>query len=159
MPLSQIHYHFRSKQGLILALLDHQNRRLLERQADTFAQQVPLSARWDRACDHLDHDLAVGYVRVLQEMIAAGWSDPMVASAVRGFLLGWYDLLTRMAREAAERFGGLGPFTPEEVACLVGHVFLGSEAMILLGFETPQAPARQALRRFGDLLRQLEAAG
>ena len=28
---------------------------------------------------------------------------------------GWYDLLTEVATEAAERFGGLGPFSPAEV--------------------------------------------
>ena len=35
----------------------------------------PLWVRWDRACDFLDADLESGYVRILQEMIAAGWSD------------------------------------------------------------------------------------
>ena len=38
VPLSQIHYHFGSKQGLVLALLDHLNERLLERQSATFAE-------------------------------------------------------------------------------------------------------------------------
>src|SRR5581483_10995256 len=31
MPLSQIHYHFGSKEGLVLALLEDRNRRLLQR--------------------------------------------------------------------------------------------------------------------------------
>jgi AcrR family transcriptional regulator len=33
MPLSQIHYHFGSKDALVLALLEHQNSRLLEQKA------------------------------------------------------------------------------------------------------------------------------
>ena len=33
---------------------------------------------------------------------------------------GWYDLLTDVAHRGAERFGGLGPFTPAEVATLIG---------------------------------------
>lgn len=159
VPLSQISYHFGSKQGLVLALLEEDNRRLLQRQSATFAESMPLSARWDRACDHLEEDLASGYVRVLQEMIAAGWSDPEVARAVRAGLRGWHDLLTRLAEEAAQRFGGLGPFTPAEVAALVGTAFLGSEALILLGHEGATVPARQALRRVATLLRALEAAG
>lgn len=158
VPLSQVHYHFGSKQGLVLALLDDQNARLLERQAATFSEQLPLSRLWERSCDYLDEDLSSGFVRILQEMIAAGWSDPEIAAAVRRGLQGWYDLLTGLAQEAGRRFGGLGPFTPEEVACLIGHAFIGSEALILLGLETPQIPARQALRKFAALIRQMEDA-
>ena len=150
VPLSQIHYHFGSKQGLVLAVLADQNARLLERQAMTFAESLPLSTRWERACDYLDEDLSSGYVRVLQEMIAAGWSDPRIAGAVRENLQGWYDLLRGLAEEAGRTFGGLGPFTPAEVASLVGNAFIGSEALILLGFESPRVPIRAALRRVGS---------
>src|SRR5687768_10765976 len=62
MPLSQIHYHFGSKDALVLALLDYQNRRLLERQGMTFTADLPLWKRWEKACDYLDEDLASGYV-------------------------------------------------------------------------------------------------
>jgi AcrR family transcriptional regulator len=158
IPLSQIHYHFGSRQGLVLALLDSWNARLLHRQEETFTASASLAERWDRACDHLDEDLASGYVRVLQEMIAAGWADPTVAEKVRSNLEGWYELLTELAEEAGRRFGGLGPFSAADVACLVGHAFIGSEALILLGLENDRIPARGALRRFGDLLRQLETA-
>jgi AcrR family transcriptional regulator len=156
VPLSQIHYHFGSKLGLVLALLDHLNARLLERQAATFSEPMPLWRRWERACDYLDEDLASGYVRILQDMTAAGWSDPEIAAAVRRALQGWYALLTGLAREAGERFGGLGPFSPQEVASLVGAAFLGSESMLLLGFESEDVPVRQALRRFSSLIREVE---
>jgi len=156
VPLSQISYHFGSKQGLVLALLEADNRRLLHRQATTFAEPLPLSARWERACDYLEEDLASGYVRVLHEMIAAGWSDAEVARAVRANLQGWYDLLNVLAEEAARRFGSLGPFTPAEIGALVGTAFLGSEALILLGLEGPTVPARQALRRVASLIRSAE---
>lgn len=158
VPLSQIHYHFGSKRGLVLAVLEDQNARLLERQAATFGESIPLAERWERACDYLDEDLSSGYVRVLQELIAAGWSDPDIAAAVRSDLLGWYKLLTDLAAEAGQRFGGLGPFTPAEVACLVGHAFIGTEALILLGLEDADLPGRQALRRFAALIRTMEAS-
>ncbi len=158
VPLSQISYHFGSKQGLVLALLEADNRRLLQRQAASFAEPMPLSARWERACDHLEEDLASGYVRVLQELIAAGWSDPEVARAVRASLQGWNNLLTGLAEEAAQRFGGLGPFSPAEVAALVGTAFLGGEALILLGHEGATLPVRQALRRVTEVIRAMEGA-
>jgi AcrR family transcriptional regulator len=162
VPLSQIHYHFGSKRGLVVALLEEHDERLIARQAETFALDVPLSQRWDLACSYLDSDIESGYVLILQEMIAAGWSDPELAAAARAILAGWSRLLVELARDAGKRFGGtdtsgLGPFSPEEAAALVAAAFLGSEAMILLGFESDEVPVRRALRRFGDLLRQREA--
>lgn len=156
MPLSQIHYHLGSKRGLLLGLLDYQNQKLLARQEAMFGQSQPLWARWMKACDYLDEDLASGYVRMLQEMIAAGWADPAIASEVRRNLRGWYELLTQVSAQAMERLGGLGPLQPGEAAALAGNVFLGAEAMILLGFTEHDIPVRSALRKVGELLRALE---
>jgi len=152
VPLSQIHYHFGSKRALILAVLAAENARLLERQARMFETPEPLWVRWDRACDYLDEDLASGYVRILQEMIAAGWSDPEVAASVRELMSGWYTLLAEVARREGEGGADLGPFTPEEVAALMGLPFMGAEEMILLGMPESVLPARSALRKVGALL-------
>ena len=77
VPLSQIHYHFGSKQGMVLALFEYLNAQLLDRQNALFGDTtLKLSEQWDRACDYLDDDIASGYVRVLQELIAASWSNP-----------------------------------------------------------------------------------
>ncbi len=157
VPLSQIHYHFGSKQGLLVALLEYLNEQLLARQHRMFHDQgLTLSQQWDLACDYLDEDLASGYVRVLQELWAAGWSDPEVAKVVRRTILGWVDLLARVVRHAEARFGPIGPFTPEEVATLVCNAFIGAEAFLLLGLEGQGTPVRQALRRVGEAIRMLE---
>jgi AcrR family transcriptional regulator len=156
VPLSQIHYHFGSKQNLVLELLEQENRRLLGRQAAMFGSDMPLWKQWEQACDFLDDDLESGYVRVLQEMVAAGWSDAEIARSVGRDIRGWFDLLTGVARRAQERFGNLGPFTPEEVAALAGLPFLGAETVILLGLDDTVIAARSALRRIGDVLRILE---
>src|SRR6201984_883172 len=69
VPLSQIHYHFGSKQGMVLALFEHLNSQLPDRQDAMFHDgTLTLSQQWDRACDYLDEDIASGYVRVLQEL-------------------------------------------------------------------------------------------
>jgi AcrR family transcriptional regulator len=156
VPLSQIHYHFGSKQGLVLDVLAEENRKLLDRQRRLFQEDMPLWKQWEQACDFLEDDLESGYVRVLQEMTAAGWSDPEIAGAVKEMLGKWFALLAEVAREAAGRMGNLGPFTPEEAAVLAGSPFLGVETMLLLGFEESEMPARSALRKVGDLLRSLE---
>ncbi|HET9158967.1 MAG TPA: TetR/AcrR family transcriptional regulator [Caulobacteraceae bacterium] len=155
MPLSQIHYHFGSKQGLVLALLEHQNEKLLSRQAATFGRDAPLSARWLQACDHLEEDLRSGYVRVLQEIIAAGYSDRSMAQAARNVLRGWFMLLTELAEEAGGLLKGSGGLNSPEVACLVGLAFLGAESMILIDMDLP---VRSALRGVGHALQRLEAS-
>ena len=110
VPLSQIHYHFGSKQGLMLALFDYLNAQLLDRQNAMFHDPtLKLSQQWDRACDYLDEDIASGYVRVLQELIAASWSDPAVAKVVRAGLMGWFDLITGVARKAEREAGRARP--------------------------------------------------
>jgi AcrR family transcriptional regulator len=157
VPLSQIHYHFGSKQGLMLALFDYLNAQLLDRQNAMFHDRsLSLSQRWDRACDYLDEDIASGYVRVLQELIAASWSDPEVAKVVRAGLMGWFDLIAEAARQAEKELGGLGPFSPEEVAALVSSAFIGAESLFLLGAEKKGAPVRESLRRVGDVIRMAE---
>lgn len=158
VPVSQLHYHFGGKQGVLVGLFERENERLLARQAVMFAAEAPLWKQWEQACDFLEDDLRSGYVLLLQQMMAAGWTDPEIAALVRERLRGWYVLLTDVARTAAQEFGGLGPFTPEELAALAGDAFLGAEATILLGMSEESIPSRSALRRIGSLLRDLEEA-
>ena len=156
VSVSQLHYHFGSKQGLILALFAEENQRRLDRQRGMYAEDLPLWQRYERACDYLEDDLDSGYVRVLQEMIAAGWSNRGVCDAVRELLGGWFRLLADVVREAGHRYGSLGPFTAEEMAALAGSAFIGAEALLLLGFDRQLLPIRSALRRVGIVIRQLE---
>lgn len=157
VPLSQIYYHFGSKQGMVLALFEYLNAQLLDRQASLFDDAaLSLSERWDRACDYLDEDIASGYVRVLQELIAAGWADAGIGKVVRAGLLGWNKVLRGLTQRAERELGSLGPFSAEEVAALIGNAFIGAESIYLLGLEKKDTPVRQSLRRFGDLIRMRE---
>ena len=157
VPLSQIHYHFGSKQGLVLALFEFLNEQLLDRQNALFGDAtLKLSEKWDRACDYLDDDIASGYVRVLQELIAASWHEPGVAKVIRAGIMGWVDLIVDVARKAEHELGGLGPFTPEQAGAFAANAFIGAESLFLLGIEKKGAPVRQSLRRVGDLIRIAE---
>ncbi len=157
VPLSQIHYYFGSKQGMVLALFEYLNAQLLDRQNALFGDAtLKLSEQWDRACDYLDDDIASGYVRVLQELIAASWADTALAEVVRADLKGWVDLIVDVARKAERELGGLGPFTPEEAGAFAANLFIGAESLYLLGAEQLNSPIRQALRRVGELIRVAE---
>jgi AcrR family transcriptional regulator len=156
VPLSQIHYHFGSKQNLVLEVLAEDNRRLLERQTDLYETEMPLWKQWEQACDYLEDDVASGYVRLLHEAMAAGWANDEIAAAVRANISGWMGLLASTAKRVSDRVGGFGEFTPEEIGVLAGAPFIGVEAMILLGFEESELPMRSALRKIGDVLKTME---
>lgn len=156
VPLSQIHYHFGTKQNLVLEVLAEENRRLLERQTRMYKSDMPFWKQWEQACDFLEDDIESGYVRVLQEMTAAGWADDEIAAAVRENLSGWMRLLADTAERAERSLGSLGPFTSAEIGALAGASFLGAEELILLGFGEGELPVRSALRKIGHVLRTLE---
>jgi AcrR family transcriptional regulator len=159
VALSQLHYHFGSKHGLVLAVLRRENERLLGRQTAMYEDSQPLWKQWEQACNYLEEDLESGYVRILQEMTAAGWSNEEIADAVRADLRGWFTLLTSVLERFIAAHGPVGPFRPKEVAALVGLAFLGAEAMLLLGVPETELPCRAALRRFGEIIRAVETAG
>jgi AcrR family transcriptional regulator len=159
VPLSQLHYHFGGKQQLILSVLARENDRLIERQARMYGEERPLWERYDQACDFLDEDLASGYVRVLQEMMTAGWANDAIAVEVRALLQRWFDLLTGVLTAAEHAGVHLGPFRPREAATLVGLQFMGGESLLLLGMESERVPVRDALRRVGELIRHAETGG
>jgi AcrR family transcriptional regulator len=158
VPLSQIHYHFGGKQGLLLSVLAHENERLVERQRQLYAEDLPLWRRYEVACDLLEEDLASGYVRVLQEMIAAGWSDAEIALPVLGLVRSWFEVLTEVAGEAERRFGPLGPVAATDLAGLIGLAFLGAETMILLDDPAWSARIKGWLRSLVALIREREEA-
>ncbi len=156
--MSQIQYHFGSKEGMILALFGYLNDQLIERQARTFDDPtLCVSEKWELSCDYLDEDIASGYVRVLMELTAAGWSNPAIGSAVRVAYAEWQAQIMKLARQLEEQTGSLGPFTSEDIAALVSAAFIGAEAAIMLDYETPDIPFRQALRRFGKIIEFFEA--
>ena len=159
VPLSQIHYHFGSKRQLILAVLEAENVRLLERQREMFDEPQPLWVRWERACDFLDVDIESGYVRILQEMIAAGWSDPEVAEAVRSMMAGWYGLLEEVAEREAERGADFGDVHARRDRGAHGNAVHRRRGVHPARRHRVIAAVRSALRKVGKLLRQFGEEG
>jgi len=157
VPLSQIHYHFGSKQGLVLALFEYLNAQLFDRQKALFDDpSLSFADQWDRACAYLDDDLASGYVRVMHELSAAGWADAEVGAVVRKSLSSWVGLVTAVARKFEQKVGGFGPLSAGDVGALVSNAFIGAESLVLAGIEQGGFPLRDALRRVGALIRALE---
>lgn len=156
VPLSQIHYHFGSRQGLVLALLEHEDAKLLDRQTALYASTRPLSEKWSLACDYGEEDLASGYIRLLHEMVGAAYSNADIAAALRQRLNRWYELLAGVARQAERDHGRIGPFSGEEIALLVGQSFLGLQMLLLLDAADARQLGVGALRKIGVMIAEME---
>jgi AcrR family transcriptional regulator len=152
--LSQVHYHFGGRQGLLIEVFERENEALLARQHALFAAPGPLSEKWRLACDFLDEDMESGYVRVLWELWAAGLTDPELAAGWRDAVGHWRDLLESVFAAWMEEVSLELPIEPRVMATLVANVFYGMEVDLLAGLE---APHREVLDALGVLIERAEA--
>jgi AcrR family transcriptional regulator len=157
VQLSLVHYHYRGKAALLLAVLDRENERLLERQQALYAGSEPLADKWRTACAYLQEDLRSGYVRILWELWAAGLADPELAERWRQSFAAWRDLLAGVAERWAAEHALELPLSSRALATLVANAFQGAEVEILAGVTEEEAPHHEALAAVGDLIERLEA--
>jgi AcrR family transcriptional regulator len=157
--VSLVHYHFGSKQRLLLAVLEHENTGLLARQRELYAAPGPLAEKWRTACDFLDEDVRSGYVRVLWELWAAGLADESLAAGWRSAMGGWRSLLESVFAGWADERGIDLPLRPRALATLVANVFQGIEIELLAGVPPAEAPHREVLDALGALIARAEADG
>jgi AcrR family transcriptional regulator len=157
VPLSLVHYHFGSKQGLLIEVLERENELLLERQRELYAAPGPLAGKWRTACEFLDEDLRSGYVRVLWELWAAGLADETIAARWRSAMAGWRALLESVAAAWVATLDVAPPLSPRGLATLVANVFQGIEIELLAGVTDEEAPHREVLDVLGSLIERWEA--
>ena len=157
MRLSLVHYHFGGKQGLLVEVLERENEALLERQRELYAAPGPLAEKWRTACDFLDEDIRSGYVRVLWELWAAGLADEELAAGWRAAMGGWRDLLdVRVRRRGRDELEHRAAALAAGVASLVANLFQGIEIELLAGVTAEEAPHREVLDAFGELIERAE---
>lgn len=156
--LSLVHYHFGGKQALLVAVLQGENERLLERQRALYAGPGPLVEKWRTACQFLDHDIHSGYVRVLWELWAAGLADETLAAEWRAAMAGWRSLLESVFVAWAAELPIELPLSPRALATLLANLFEGIEIELLAGVGEHEAPHREVLDAIGALIEHAESA-
>jgi len=156
-----INYHFRSKDQLVIDVLDAVNQRLLSRQASMYASGDGFAQKWASARRFYEDDLASGFVRLQAELWAASLSNPGLREKFLPRLLAWKKLVLGGVREAIAALQADGtklppPFTPEVIACWISEFWLGMEFVDLLGVKQEQAEHRAALDAVQWLLEWLD---
>jgi AcrR family transcriptional regulator len=156
VPLSLVHYHFGSKQHLLLEVLERENEILLKRQRKLYTAPGPLAEKWRTACEFLDEDLRSGYVRVLWELWAAGLADETLASRWRSAMGGWRELLEAVAADWLASTNADSPLSAKGLATLVTNVFQGIEVELLAGVTEDDAAHREVLDALGAVIERWE---
>ena len=95
-----INYHFRSKDQLVIEVLDEANQRLLARQAAMYESAGGFAQKWADARRFYEDDLASGFVRLQAELWAASLSNPGLREKFLPRLLAWKKLVLGAVREA-----------------------------------------------------------
>lgn len=157
-----IHYHFRTKDELVLAVLDWANRQLLERQRRMYRAPTGFAEKWVEARRFYEADLASGFVRVQAELWAASFSSPKLRQRFLPQVLAWKEVVLEGVREALAAARGAGlELSPlldaEAIAWWISEFWLGMEFVDLLQGRVADAPHRAALDAMQRLLRDLDA--
>jgi AcrR family transcriptional regulator len=153
-----INYHFRTKDQLVIAVLDAANRRLLYRQREMYRSPGGFAAKWAQARRFYENDLASGFVRVQAELWAASLSNPGLREQFLPQMSEWRKVVFDAVREAFDfyRIELPPPFSPEVIACWITEFWIGMEMSMLIGTSDAEAHHRAALDAVQRLLEELD---
>ncbi|MBI5722102.1 MAG: TetR/AcrR family transcriptional regulator [Burkholderiales bacterium] len=157
-----INYHFRSKDQLVIDVLDAVNQKLLARQAAMYQAGGSFAEKWSNARRFYESDLESGFVRMQAELWAASLSNPGLREKFLPRLLAWKQIVLEVVREALAAYEAEGvklppPFTPEVIACWISEFWLGMEFADLLGVKAEQVQHKAALDAVQWLLERLDS--
>lgn len=157
-----INYHFRSKDQLVIAVLDEANRLLLERQQRMYLGRASFAEKWAQARLFYMDDMSSGFVRVQAELWAASFADATLREKFLPRLRAWRDLVLSGVREALEALESSGtklpsPFSPGVIATWISNFWLGMEFLDLIATSREIAEHTAALDAVEKILKQLDA--
>ena len=108
-----IHYYFGSMDELFVQVLERFTQRLVARQRQMYAAELPFIEKWRTAWRLQDEDLKAGYSKIWMELQALSWSHPELRPRVARVNAEWRGVL-RDAFERAAREYELGDDFPVE---------------------------------------------
>ncbi len=151
-----INYHFRSKQQLVLEVLDQANMRLLARQQEMYAQPDTVSGKWRKACEFYEEDVRSGFIKLMMELMAASFSDPVLRAGYLPRFLAWRRVVDAAARDAIAQHSLDLPISAQAISTMIGCFWIGMEAEMALGVTEADGHHQQALGAMLSLLELLE---
>jgi len=129
-----VHYYFGSMDNLFVRVLERFTERLIVRQREMYAADIPFLEKWRQAMRYLDVDRP--YQKVWLELQALSWNRPQLRERVAAVDGEWRAALTEAFGAAREKLGIEMPLD-----ALVSLVMTFNEGVILerlSGVETGQ---------------------
>jgi AcrR family transcriptional regulator len=140
-----VHYYFGSIENLLARVLERFTERLIARQRELYASDVPFIDKWRTAMRYLTSE-DVTYEKVWVELQALAWNRPELRDRVARVNDEWRGVLTEAFAEPRERYGIEMPLD-----ALVSLVMTFNEGIILerlLGIETGQYELLEWIERW-----------
>jgi AcrR family transcriptional regulator len=100
-----VHYYFGSMDELFVQVLERFTERLVARQREMYAADIPFIEKWRTAWGFQQEDLEAGYSRIWMELQALSWSRPDLRPRVAHVNEEWRGVLREAFTHAAEEYG------------------------------------------------------
>jgi AcrR family transcriptional regulator len=93
-----VHYYFGSMENLLVRVLERFTERLVERQREMYAQDLPFVEKWRQAMRYLEEDRP--YQKIWLELTALSWNDPGLRARIARVDEQWRGVLLEAFEQA-----------------------------------------------------------
>jgi TetR/AcrR family transcriptional regulator len=97
-----VHYYFGSMENLLVRVLERFTERLIERQREMYAQEVPFIEKWRQAMRYLEEDRP--YQKVWLELTALSWNRPELRERIARVDDQWRAVLSEALEQAQREY-------------------------------------------------------
>ncbi len=99
-----VHYYFGSNENLLIKALERFTGRLIARQRELYAADIPFAEKWRTAMRFLVEE-DVTYEKVWLELQALGWNDPVLRERLISVNAEWRSVLAEAFDEPRRELG------------------------------------------------------
>ena len=99
-----VHYYFGSNENLLVRALERFTSRLIARQRDMYAADLPFAEKWRTAMRYLVSE-DVSYQKIWRELQALAWNNPDISARLARVNAEWRAVLTEAFAEPRRELG------------------------------------------------------
>ena len=151
-----VHYYFGSIDELFVQVLERFTERLVARQREMYAADVPFIEKWRSAWRFQEEDLEAGYSKIWMELQALSWNHPGLRPRVERVNAEWRAVLREAYGRAAHEYGLDDEFPTEALVALTMTFGQGFALERLEGIDEGHGELLDWIERW---LQSLEARG
>ena len=154
-----VHYYFGSIDELFVQVLERFTERLVARQREMYAADMPFIEKWRAAWRFQDEDLRAGYSKIWLELQALAWNRPELRPRIGRVDAEWRGVLREAFQRAADEYG-LDPdeFPVDALVAMTMTFGLGYAVERLQGIDEGHAALLGWIERWLESLEDRRAA-